>query len=440
MNNVNKIIMLHDLPKEAVKTIQDLGDSSRIDFPPDEFLSASQEFCIDLKELGYSATMMNTARITLDLLYLFLDMNHLGYDPGIAWKWFETAGVCFGTNIKMSRRILALFEMYTQEGAVNPDKYFVYKRLMYDYLPAWCKEPLQIFLDQKRREHKAASTICMYRSANTRFCQFLISEGLTTFKQVTAALLKKFNISDPHETVEGKNAYNVRIRKFLFYLAEHNYIDNYYLYEALPSACAPKTKIVQVLSKEESLVLEQYDEPGTPLLGLRNRAIALIGLKMGLRISDITSLELNQIDWKNCSIRFMQDKTDVEKVLPMPIEVGNALFQYLSYGRPKSRSKYIFITHKAPYEKVGRSVGKRIMGKAFPDRWRKLKGFHVTRRTYATQRIRNQCGCSVVANLLGHTTTDTVHKYIALDKERMRLCPISLEVAGITFTGGFRNE
>lgn len=440
MNHAEKTVMLDDLPGEAAEVIRSLKNDSHTDFPPDEFYSASLEFCNDLKVLGYAHTMMDSARTTLDLLYLFLDMNHLGYHPIIVWKWFETAYVCFGTNYCMSRRVLALFEMYTQEGAVYPEKTFVYRGLMYDSLPGWCKAPLRAFLEQKGREHKAASTICIYRSAIVRFCQFLDTEGLTAFEQISANHLKKFNVSDQHETVEGKNAYNVRTRKFLFYLAEHNYVGNYYLGEALPCASAPKTRIVQVLSEDETLVLEQYDEPDDPSLGLRNRAIILIGLKMGLRSSDITSLELSQIDWRNGSIRFLQDKTDVEKTLPMHVEAGNALYRYLSDGRPSSKSKYIFITHKAPYRKIGRSVCGRIMKKAFSESPHKPKGFHATRRTYATQRFQNQCGCSAVAGLLGHTTTETVHKYISLDGERMRLCPISLEPAGIPFTGGFRNE
>lgn len=440
MNHAEKIIMLEDLAGEAAEVVRSLKKDSYIDFPPDEFYSASHEFCNDLKELGYAATMMASAQTTLDLLYLFLDMNHLGYHPVIIREWFKTAYVFFGSNSHMSRRVLALFEMYAQEGAVYPERTFVYKCLMYDSLPTWCKEPLRPFLEQKNRENKAASTISMYRSAAVRFCQFLVSEGLTAFDQLSAGLLKKFNVSDKHETIEGKNAYNVRIRKFLFYLAEHNYVGNYFLREALPCASAPKTRIVQVLSEEESLVLEQYDEFGSPSLGLRNHAIVLIGLKMGLRASDITSLELNQIDWGKGSIRFLQDKTDVEKTFPMPVEVGNALYRYLLDGRPPSRSSYIFITHKAPYKKIERSVCNRIMKKVFPKRPKKLMGFHATRRTYATQLFRNQCGCSMVADLLGHTTTGTVHKYISLDGERMRLCPASLESAGISFIGGFRNE
>ena len=124
----------------------------------------------------------------------------------------------------------------------------------------------------------------------------------------------------------------------------------------------------------------------------------------------------------------------------MPTEVGNALYLYLTEGRPESRSGYIFITHKAPYRKIGRSVCKRIMQNAFPEKRDEGTGFHITRKTFATQRFRSQCGCSEVADLLGHTTTDTVQKYISLDEERMRLCPVSLADAGILMEGGLRNE
>ena len=78
------------------------------------------------------------------------------------------------------------------------------------------------------------------------------------------------------------------------------------------------------------------------------------------------------------------------------------------------------------------------MKKAFPER--DSGGFHITRKTYATDRFRNGRGYSEVADLLGHTTPDTVHKYISLDEERMRLCPIPLSEAGIPLEGGFRSE
>lgn len=380
----------------------------------------------------------NLAEKTVSLLYVFLDMNSFGYSPVIAREWFAAVSSSFGTNFKMSRRVLSLFESFTEEGAVHAENYYFYGKKMCDCLPDWCRNPLYLFLDLKKQEGKAGSTVDIYRSSCTRFCQFLTDAGLTSFGELNALHIKSFNLVDKHMTAEGKNAYNVRIRKFLLYLAEQGFVHNWFLGAALPCSAAPKVRVVHILTKNESDALEQYDCEPDRALALRNRAIILLGLKMGFRISDITSMKLSQIDWKTGSIRFCQEKTSVGKLLPMPVEVGNALFRYLTEGRPQAKSRHVFITHKAPYCRISRAVGSNIMKKVFPDKAKAQYGFHSTRRTYATERFRNNCSYSEVADLLGQSNTDTVHKYISLDEERMRLCPVSVIESGITMIGGFR--
>ena len=439
MNHAEKVFMLRDFSNGTALYISAVGASCLMDFSPEEFYTASLDFCMELESLGYADTMKTTARTALDLLYLFLDMNRLGYDPKLVNEWFHEKGdFCFKKNKYMARRIFALFEVFTKEGTIITTCYFTYRPLLCDGLPDWCKRTLDQFLLQKERENLAASTVCMYRSSITRFCFFIVDNGISSFNEITPELLKRFNISDIHSTPEGKNAYNVRIRKFLFYLADNCYTDNYFLGNALPCVHAPSTKIVKTLTPDESYALENYmDEDYS--LGLRNQAIALIGLKMGLRGSDITELTFEQIDWRLGAIRFIQKKTSVERVLPMPVEVGNALYRYITEGRPDSKSKYVFIVHKAPYGRVKRNICRRIIQKVFPEGRDDGYGFHITRKTYATERFRNHVGYTEVAYLIGHTTDETVKKYISLDEERMRLCPISLSESGITMKGGFRN-
>ena len=441
-NRATKVLTLENMPSESAKSVLELKEPSFRDFPPKEFYEATVDFCNDLEGFGYAQTMMVTSRTTLDLLFVFLDMNRLGYDPVIAREWFKTAHVFFGSNSDMSRRVIMLFEGFIQEGRAHPEIRFIYKKKLCEFLPEWSRIHLYSFLEQKKREGKAASTVVMYRSAITRFCLFLEKEGLSSFGELTARHLKDFNFSDRHGTVEGKNAYNVRIRKFLLYLAMQGVLSNWFLGEALPCASAPKTRIVQVLSEEEYESLENYECGTDEALRLRNRAIVLMGLKMGLRISDIVSLKMGQIDWNGMVISFVQEKTGVGKLLPMPVEVGNALFRYLTEGLPRSGpgDRHIFITHKAPYRKITRSVCGNIMDKAVPKgKGGSRPGFHATRKTYATGRFRNGCGFPEVADLLGHSSNDTVGKYISLDEERMRMCPISMEAAGISMKGGFRH-
>lgn len=407
---------------------------------PERFYASALAFITLLQNKRYAETAMNSSKATLNLLFLFLDINGFEYSREISLKWFGCTKDVFGTNAVMSRRIIFLFNDYYQKGILDPKVIYSYQQSRLSQFPDWCRVPMTSFLDLKKREGKADSSVDMYRASIMRFCHFLCSLGIEDFRQMNAGHLKKFNLTDDHKTADGKNAYNVRIRKFLLFLADHRYIDNPAIANALSSVSAPRVRNVTILSEDEKNQLISYTCENDRGLQLRNQAIIQLGLQMGLRSSDIVALQLHQIDWKKQSIHFIQEKTDVEIHLPMPVSVGNAIYLYLMQGRPSSSSPYIFILHKAPYDRISRSVCHDIITKAFPDRLSRPGGFHITRRTYATSLFRNGNGFNRVAELLGHTSNDSVLKYISLDEERIRLCPISLNAAGIPFKGGFSNE
>lgn len=430
-----KVLFLSSLSQEDAEKIQGLKEES-LDFPSSEFWDAAQDFRYIVISYGYSNTMQNSCDCTLTLLFLFLDIHGLGYHPGIADIWFQNASYLFGTNWTMSRRVLKLFEQYTQEGDITPQHNFTYKPLAFDSIPEWCKPILYEFLDQKKREGKAASTICMYRSANTRFCIFLSNKGLTSFTELTPGLLKEFNLTDPHQTVEGKNAYNVRLRNFLFFLTDRRIIPPILLHGALPCYSAPKEHVVVALTDEEVQGIRRFKDNDTTALGLRKTAMLLLGLRMGLRGSDIVNLRFKDIDWKDSTLRIMQIKTKVELVLPIPVEAGNAVYRYLTEGRPESKSLYIFINHKAPYDRITRSVCRLALESALPERNIPGSGFHVTRRTFSTAMLRRGKKVSVISESLGHRHDSTVYKYLSLDEERMRSCPLSLSETGLSLNGG----
>lgn len=63
-------------------------------------------------------------------------------------------------------------------------------------------------------------------------------------------------------------------------------------------------------------------------------------------------------------------------------------------------------------------------------------GFHVTRRTFATNLLRNHAGIDDVMDALGHRDSTSVMKYLLLDDERSRKCGLSLESTGLLLRGG----
>ena len=121
-----------------------------------------------------------------------------------------------------------------------------------------------------------------------------------------------------------------------------------------------------VLTDDELTQLYEQINRDDSSLTLRKKAMLLLGLKMGLRASDIVSLEIGSIDWKNPSIRFVQKKTGVEVNLPMPAEVGNALYQYITKERRQSPNPVIFLSEDAPFEPLDSTACIRALHSALP--------------------------------------------------------------------------
>lgn len=386
----------------------------------------------------YSKTTISTNNRAMDLLILFLEMNGYGYNPEIAGIWFEETRRHFKNDLPTIRRSLCMAADYYHSAQIRLEAVCLTKPRAFDLLPEWCRKAADRYVDTKEKEGWKKSTMDMIRSSICRFCQYLDGIGIRSFREVDASHIKQFNTNDKHKTPHGKNAYNTRIRKFLIYLGEQGYLDNPMLFLSLTRTSAPKETIVVVLTKEEMDQLNEQLENSDGRLSLRKKAMLLLGLKMGMRSSDIVKLKIDDVDWNTASIRFVQEKTAVEVSLPMPAEVGNALFRYIMEERHSKADRNIFLSEKAPHKPVGRSVCGCALDTALPDRNVEGSGFHVTRKTYATNLLRGGVGAGMVAEALGQRGNSSVHRYLSLDTERMRMCPLSLEDCGIGRWGNGR--
>ena len=86
--------------------------------------------------------------------------------------------------------------------------------------------------------------------------------------------------------------------------------------------------------------------------GKRDYAMILIASRLGLRSSDICQLKFSELDWKQNRILLKQKKTDAQIELPLLSDVGEAIIDYLKYGRPQSELPYVFLKHVPPYDGV----------------------------------------------------------------------------------------
>ena len=409
--------------------------------PLEKYLDIRESLYCEYSKTRYSnTTLRGFLRIT-NLFYLFMDMNKLRYCPCTGDAWLESVkSVLPEIEYKHFRRVITLIEKQFENVEFPLSSYLVFRDTMYNNLPDWCLAEVDAFLEMKKREGWAASTIQMFQSSICRFCLGIHALGIRSFKSLDPFTVKQYNLNDKHRTAEGKNAYNSRIRKFLQYLGEKQATENPFLFLSLPCTCAARETLVITLTEEEQKTLRKIFQENDTTISLREKAMIQLGLYMGIRGIDIVNLTIDNIDWERACIRVLQEKTDYEIILPMPVPVANALYRYIMKERPESDDRSIFIRKYAPFNRISRGACLTALNHALPERKVAGSGFHVTRKTYATNLLKNNVSAQNVAEALGHRGLDNIHKYLSLEESRMRMCGLRLSDKGLLWEGGFRHE
>lgn len=430
-----KVGTLDMFSDEHQKRINELQCES-LEFPADEFLISIGDAVSELASKGYASTPLHVARHVLTLLYIFLDRNGLGYLPEISWIWFDEIKEKIG-SWKAWRRVLKMYEQYVTDGAISVGNRYTYITERLEGYPDWCRVQIMKFQECMIREFRAENTADKYKYGCMRFCTFLLGHDVSSFDGITPELLIEFSLTDEHETFKGRSSYFTVIRRFLCYLEDQNIINNPYLHTLLSPGIAQSTEIVDVLTKGDETAVIEYRSTHTKPIELRNAAMVMAGLRLGLRASDVVNLKLSDIDWKNKTVSIIQQKTRASITLPLANDVGNTIYAYIKNGRPCTNTPYVFSCHRAPYGKVTTKICNNALYAILPDRMAvHHKGFHVTRRTFATNILRNNSGINAVMDSLGHRDSTSVMKYLSFDDERMMECPLSLFECRIELRGG----
>ena len=87
-------------------------------------------------------------------------------------------------------------------------------------------------------------------------------------------------------------------------------------------------------------------------LGCRNYAVLLLLARLGLRAAEVTSLQLEDIDWNQGEME-IRGKRQKQECLPLPADVGAALSSYLKHRGRSSHTRNIFIGIRTPFRPLG---------------------------------------------------------------------------------------
>jgi site-specific recombinase XerD len=255
----------------------------------------------------------------------------------------------------------------------------------------------------------------------------LEDSGFYSFENVTPRILNECITRVAQRYSSGTSTMLSGVKMFLKHLYSRGTteID---LSKSLPEHVAPRKPIREGFSEEEiSRLLAATDR--TTAIGKRDYAIMLLASQTGMRGCDIVKLRRQEIHWHTKEIMIVQEKTGVAVTIPLPIESGNAIADYLLNARPFGGEPYIFLRKDRPYRRLKRICGvmpRYIQKAGITDNASERRGFHSFRRKYGRQLLEAEIPMDMFGELLGQTNIDSAKPYMAIDETGLKFCALGL--------------
>nr|WP_277997700.1 site-specific tyrosine recombinase XerD [Thermanaeromonas sp. C210] len=230
------------------------------------------------------------------------------------------------------------------------------------------------YLVRLQQQGRSPATICRHLAALRSFYQFLVREGVLA--------------SDPTATMESPRQ---------------------------------ARKLPRVLTVEEVELLLNQPRTKTPA-GLRDKAMLELLYASGLRVSELVSLNVDQVNLQEAYVRCV-GKGARERVVPIGPVACFYLKAYLEHGRGRllkgRKETALFINQQ----------GKRLSRQGC---WKIIKAYaraaglprnitpHTLRHSFATHLLENGADLRSVQELLGHADISTTQIYTHLTQKKIR--------------------
>lgn len=153
--------------------------------------------------------------------------------------------------------------------------------------------------------------------------------------------------------------------------------------------------------------------------GKRDWAIIVMLARLGVRVGEVAGLRLDDFNWREPSLRVVGKRGRV-LVLPMPVDVGEALVDYLRVRRADRGERAVFLRSLPPLTALHRAgVGDVVLRYA---RRAGLDGVyaHRLRHTVASQVLAGGGTLRQVQELLGHANPASSLGYARVDMTPLR--------------------
>jgi integrase/recombinase XerD len=283
----------------------------------------------------------------------------------------------------------------------------------------------KLFINYLRTERSLSeNSIASYNFDLTKLFDFLKRKKMISVKEIDDKALNDFlkiikssmNKNDEVFSVKSISRYISSFRTFFKFLEAENYIKN----NPAENLEAPKSSraLPEVLTIDEiNKILDSVNL--SDKAGLRDRAILETMYASGLRVSELTNLEISNIDFESGFLRVF-GKGSKERIVPIGKSALSFIAEYIKMLRDKIKNakslNYVFLNLRGG--KLSRMGVWNIV-----DEYCKKANIkkevhpHTFRHSFATHLLEGGADIRIIQEMLGHSDISTTQIYTHIDKE-----------------------
>lgn len=257
--------------------------------------------------------------------------------------------------------------------------------------------------------NKSAHTVKAYAIDLAQLAAHLEDRGLSSFGEATEEVLRQFLVLFKDYQPSSRQRKVYALRAFFAFAQAMGWID----VDPMADIAAPtvRKRLPKVLSQSEAEALVEGDEQTNP----RDRAVLELLYGAGMRVSELASLNIEDVDFERCTAS-VRGKGNKPRMVVFGTPAREALFEHLG-ARRKKRREPVFVNEEGrrlsvrTFHRIVVRAGTKIGKRAHP---------HALRHSFATHLMEGGSDLRVVQELLGHASLRTTQVYTHLTLDRLR--------------------
>lgn len=259
--------------------------------------------------------------------------------------------------------------------------------------------------EEMRLRNYSPRTIQSYSRCLADFFKFLLGLQKTPDELPDRELIKQF-LLNKHDRGNAPQTVNLFLNAIKFFYREVQKINHH-----IDITYAKRTKkLPVVLSRNEiARILHTVKNP-------KHKLLIALAYGSGLRVSEVISLRVQDIDIENNSISIRKAKGDRDRMSVFPGKLKTDFVRFL-FG--KNKDEYVFESNRGG--KLTTRSAQKIFEKAMQcANIQRTATFHSLRHSFATHLLENGTDIRFVQELLGHRNIKTTQLYTQVTHHRLR--------------------